>query len=158
MWLTRDYHVTPHYSQLLLHVRAVDALPYQNMRCHDNHMTCYILCAPESAQCVPASPPFGGAWGLHGDETSSAVALNMRIQMNGCGLILWAWLIWPCKYLPMALFRAFVSLSAGIQASTWYCRGSSDDNRSLEKFLSSYLKVAKNAKITPNFKRIFLRN
>jgi hypothetical protein len=29
---------------------------------------------------------------------SSAVVLNMRIQMNGCGRILWAWLIWPCKY------------------------------------------------------------
>ena len=26
MWLAYDYHVTPRYSQLLLHIRAVDAL------------------------------------------------------------------------------------------------------------------------------------
>jgi hypothetical protein len=53
MWLTHDCHVTPRYSQLLLRMRAVDALPCQNMRCHDNHMTCCILCAPESTRCVP---------------------------------------------------------------------------------------------------------
>jgi hypothetical protein len=29
---------------------------------------------------------------------SRAVALIMCIQMNGRGHILWAWLIWPCKY------------------------------------------------------------
>ena len=27
MWFTYNYHVTPHYSQLLLCVRAADALP-----------------------------------------------------------------------------------------------------------------------------------
>jgi hypothetical protein len=43
-------------------------------------------------------------------------------------------------------FRAFVSLSTGIQASACYRRGSGDDNKSLEKLLRSYLKVAKNAK------------
>jgi hypothetical protein len=55
-------------------------------------------------------------------------------------------------------FRAFVGLSAGIQASAWYRRGSGDGNKSLERLLSSYLKVFKNAKITPIFKRIFLNN
>ena len=30
MWLTRDYHVTPCYSQLMLYMRAVDVLPCQN--------------------------------------------------------------------------------------------------------------------------------
>ncbi len=43
-------------------------------------------------------------------------------------------------------FRALLSLSAGIQASACYRRGSGDDNKSLEKLLRSYPKVAKNAK------------
>jgi hypothetical protein len=43
-------------------------------------------------------------------------------------------------------FRGFVGLSAGIQAGTCYRRGSDDGNKTLEKLLSSYLKVTKNAK------------
>ena len=53
-------------------------------------------------------------------------------------------------------FCSFSSHSAGIQAIACYRRGSGDGNNCLEKFCSSYLKVAKYAKITPNFKRIFL--
>ena len=41
MWLTRVYHVIPRYSPLL-HA-ACEPL----MRCHENHMTCCILCAPK---------------------------------------------------------------------------------------------------------------
>jgi hypothetical protein len=69
MWLTRDYHVTPRYSQLLLRVRAVDALPCQNMRCHDNHMTCCILC-----------PPFGGGvWGTRLNRATKATASHVTV-------------------------------------------------------------------------------
>ena len=55
MWLACDHHVIPRDSQLLLHVRAVDALPYQNdalsWQLHD--MLHPGLCAPKSAGCVP---------------------------------------------------------------------------------------------------------
>jgi hypothetical protein len=43
-------------------------------------------------------------------------------------------------------FCALVSLSAGIQASACYRRGSGDNSKGLEKLLRSYLKVAKNTK------------
>jgi hypothetical protein len=52
-------------------------------------------------------------------------------------------------------FHVFVSLSAGIQASTCYHRGSGDGSKSLEKLLSSYLKVAKNAKINTQLQAQF---
>ena len=55
-------------------------------------------------------------------------------------------------------FYSILSHSAGIQAIACYRRGSGDSNNCIEKLFSSYLKVVKNAKITPNFKHIFLNN
>ena len=52
-------------------------------------------------------------------------------------------------------FRAFLSLCFEIQAITCNRRGSDNNKGKLEKLLSSYLKVATNAKITPNFTHVF---
>ena len=53
-------------------------------------------------------------------------------------------------------FCSFSSLSAGIQAIACCRRGSGGGNNCLEMLFSSYLTVAKNAKITPNLKYVFL--
>ena len=58
----------------------------------------------------------------------------------------------------MMNFGVLSSLSASIQVITCYHRGSGNSNKSLQKFFSSCLKVAKNIKIIHNFKRVFLNN
>ena len=64
MWLTCDYHVIPGYSQLLLHVRAVDALLCQydalSWQSHDELRPV----RPKNAQCVPDPFLLLGVWGL----------------------------------------------------------------------------------------------
>ena len=51
-------------------------------------------------------------------------------------------------------FCSFSNHSAGIQDITCYCRGLGNGNNYLEKLFISHLKVAKNAKITPNLNRV----
>ena len=42
------------------------------MRCHDSHMTCYFLCAPKSARCIPdPSPSLGRGLGTRLAEVRS---------------------------------------------------------------------------------------
>ena len=54
------------------------------MRCHDDHMTCCILCAPKSARCVP--DPFLLLGVGSGDETTCVVAHNVDSMFINCGV------------------------------------------------------------------------
>jgi hypothetical protein len=53
------------------------------MYCHDNHMTCCILCAPESARCVPDHfPPLGVGSG--NEITSQDAHVNVLYGQAMC--------------------------------------------------------------------------
>ena len=69
LFLNSDSCQTLRYSQLLLCVRVVDTLPYPKIRCHDNHMTCYILCAPKVLDVYTYIRPFPSLRVESGDET-----------------------------------------------------------------------------------------
>ena len=82
MWLTCDYHVIPHYSQLLLLVRAVDALLCQNdalsWQSHDElHPV-----RPRKHSCVP--DPFLTCVVMSGNETNVQVELVISIIIKSC--------------------------------------------------------------------------
>ena len=52
------------------------------MHCHDNDMTCCILCTPKSARCIPFPfPPWGQGLGTRLSETESLDRWHMLYVM-----------------------------------------------------------------------------
>ena len=79
MWLARDYHVTPRYSRLLLHVRAIDVLPCRDDALSWQSHDMLHPVRPKSAQCVP--DPFLLLGMGSGDETTE-VSDSMTLCIN----------------------------------------------------------------------------
>ena len=84
MWLACDYHVTPCYSQPLLRMRAI-LMHYhaKTMCCHDNHMTCCILCAPKKVLDVYVPDRWGLGTRLHCTRRIECVWYAINLWMQG---------------------------------------------------------------------------